>query len=38
MKNGWPMVALGEFAKSIYAINLTDFNERSLMKAINDVS
>ena len=27
----------GKFAKSIYAMNLTDFNDRSLMKAINDV-
>jgi mitochondrial chaperone BCS1 len=27
----------GKFAMSIYAINLTDFNDRSLMKAINDV-
>ena len=28
----------GKFAMSIYAINLTDFTDRSLMKAINDVS
>ncbi len=27
----------GKFAMSIYAINLTDFNDRTLMKAINDV-
>ena len=27
----------GEFAMSIYAINLTDFNDRSLTKAMNDV-
>jgi len=26
-----------KFAMSIYAINLTDFNDRSLMKAMNDV-
>jgi chaperone BCS1 len=27
----------GKFAMSIYAINLTDFNDRSLTKAMNDV-
>ena len=27
----------GKFAMSIYAINLTDFNDRTLMKAMNDV-
>ena len=27
----------GQFGMSIYAINLTDFNDRSLAKAINDV-
>lgn len=27
----------GKFAMSIYAINLTEFNDRTLMKAINDV-